>query len=57
MSLIAKIAEIVEVLNEVKELKVAQGFSEDASLADIITEIKTVAESLTAATGTAPAAQ
>lgn len=50
MSLIAKITEVVEVLNELKALKVALGFSEDASLSDIITEIKTAGESLTAAT-------
>lgn len=56
MSLIAKITEVVEVLNELKALKVALGFSEDASLSDIITEIKTAGESLAAATTTAAAA-
>lgn len=57
MSLIAKITEVIEVLNQLKALKVALGFAEDASVTDIIAEIKTAGESLTAATTTtAPAA-
>lgn len=50
MSLIAKITEVIEVLNQLKALKVALGFAEDASVTDIIAEIKSAGESLTAAT-------
>lgn len=56
MSLIGTIAEIVEVLNEVKALKVALGFSENASIADIVTQVKGATVALATATGAAPAA-
>ena len=50
MSLISKIAEIVEVLNALKRLKVALGFSEDASVTDIIKEVEGAKTALAAAT-------
>lgn len=60
MTLLAKIAEAVQIINEVKQLKVALGFSEDASILDIIAEVKSTAAVLASATGSsnaAPAAQ
>lgn len=59
MSLITTISEIVEVLTELKQLKVALGFDENASIVDIITQIKAAQTQLAAvAPGavTAPAA-
>lgn len=50
MSLISKIAEIVEVLNALKQLKVALGFTEDASITDIIKEVEGAKTALAAAT-------
>lgn len=54
MTLLAKIAEAVQIINEVKQLKVALGFSEDASILDIIAEVKSAATVLASATGSNP---
>jgi len=55
MSLLTKIAEVINVLNELKALKVALGFSEDASVSDIIAEVKAAGEALAGVTPTAAA--
>lgn len=54
MSFIAEIAELIEAVKEVNELKAALGFSDSTSISDIITQIKGVAAALAAANGTAP---
>ena len=56
MSVIAEVAELVEVLNGLKALKVALGFREDESIADMITQVKGATTALSAAAGIAPTA-
>lgn len=46
MSLISKIEDIISVLNEVNDLKVALGFDSSTSITDIIAKIKATATEL-----------